>query len=84
MDKDRWAPIAIEIQPHVEAILRTIKREKLDMVVISLYGTQDKEHGVETSVTYPDGRNHYESDRVLGGNLKIAVNGDEYKTYTQT
>lgn len=84
MDKDRWAKFAMEAQPHIEAILRAVKREKLDIAAISLYGAQDKAHGLESSMIYIEGKDHYGSDRFLGGGLKIAINGDEYKAYIKT
>ena len=85
MDKDRGAKIAIEAQPHVEALLRIAKREKLDIVSIALYGTSE-EHDLETTVLYIDQSTgtQYDSVRFLGENLKIRKNLDEYKTYIQT
>lgn len=86
MDKDRWATIAIEMQPHVEALLRIAKREKLDIANISLYEASEEEHEIETSVLYVDKSTDtiYDSIRFRGENLKIRKNFNEYRAYTQT
>ena len=84
MDKDRWAKIAFEMQDHIDALERIAKREKLDLVIVSLNGMPEDIYSAETDVLYAEGIDHYESNMGLDGRLAVNVNGDTYRTYTRT
>lgn len=87
MDKDRWAKIAIEMQPHVEPLLRIAKREKLDIFSVSLYGTSEGKNEPETATLYIDHSDEaqYSTVRYAGENmLKIRKDGDDYRAFLQT
>lgn len=84
MDKERWAKIAFEMQGYIDAMERIAKREKLDTVVISLSGMQEKEHGILTSVLYSDGGVHYESLVRNDRSIEISKGFDKYISYIRT
>lgn len=81
MDKDRWAKIAIEMQEHIDALEKIAKREKLDLVVVSLNGMPEDIYSAETDVLYAEGEVHYQSDKGADKKLSIRANNETYRTY---
>lgn len=81
MDKDRWAKIAIEMQDHIDALERIAKREKLDLVVVSLNGMPKDIYSAETDVLYAEGGVHYQLDKGADKKLSIRANNETYRTY---
>ena len=82
MDKDRWAKIAIEMQEHIDALERIAKREKLDLVIVSLNGMPKDIYSAETDVLYAEEGAHYQSDKGTDKKLSIRANNETYRTYT--
>ncbi len=84
MDKERWAKIAVEMQEHIDALERIAKREKLDLVSITLLGMPKDIYSTETDVLYAEGAYHYESNLGTDKKLTLSVNRDRYRTCIRT
>lgn len=80
MDKDRWAKIAIEMQDHIDALERIAKREKLDLVIVSLNGMPEDIYSAETDVLYAEEGVDYQSDKGADNKLSIRANNETYRT----
>ena len=81
MDKDRFAKIAIEAQPHLDALERIAKREQMGIVSIALYGRAEDGYGLETNISYMEGDEVYCCDRHDDGKVKIYTGSGTCKTY---
>ena len=79
MDKDRFAKIAIEAQPHLDALERIAKREQMGIVSIALYGRAEDGYGLETNMSYMEGDDLYNCGRYDDGKTKIGLIGDDYR-----
>lgn len=79
MDKDRFEKIAIEAQPHLDALERIAKREQMGIVSIALYGKAEVGYGLETSMSYMEGYDLYNCNRYDDGKTKIRLIGDDYR-----
>ena len=81
MDMDRWTKIAIEAQPHLNALERIAKREQMGIVSIALYGRAEDGYGLETNMSYMEGDDVYICDRHDDGKAKIYTGSGTCKTY---